>query len=135
MSNWTSAERPSWESWPLFAAASGERTRSTCGSAETVRTASATVALKRGSRCVAERDWTSTLSPALSGKPARFRICSAVLVPPAAVSACFSIFVPATVPSAIAAMQKASQASTAVLRCSALQRPARPAILTLISAS
>ena len=44
------------------------------------------------------------------------RICSAVLVPPAAVSACFSILVPATAPSAIATTQKASQAETAVFQ-------------------
>ena len=62
------------------------------------------------------RDWTSTLSPARSGKPACFRICSAVLVPPAAVSASVSIFVPATEPSTIAAKQKTSQVETAVFQ-------------------
>ena len=43
-------------------------------------------------------------------------ICSAFFVPPAAVSACFSIFVPATEPSAIATTQNASHADTAVFQ-------------------
>src|SRR5581483_11665782 len=133
ISNWTSAERRSSETWPLFPAASGDRTFCTCGRAETLRTTSVTADRKPGSASVCVLDSIRTLSPAWFGKPARSRICSARLVSPAAVSFCFSIFVPATEPRATATTQKPSQPARAVFQRPALQRPARAARLKLIS--
>src|SRR5581483_7066059 len=113
-------------------AASGERTRCTCGRPETVCTTSFTAARNEGSETVCDFDWTSTLSEAWFGNPARSSSRSAVRVPPAAVSACLSIFVPAAVPLAIATTQKTSHAPTAVFQCLALHRPARAAMLKFI---
>ena len=116
-------------------AASGERTRSTCGSAETVRTTSATARGSRVARCVCVFDWTSTLSPALSGKPAR---CRGSARPswcrPAAVSACFSIFVPATAPSATASDAEREPGGDRRLPVLRAPSAARAAIFALISA-
>ena len=97
ISNWTSAERRSLEIWPAFAGASGERTFWTFGSAETVRTTSATAARNaRIGRASPSSTRRARSRPRGSGSRRRCSICSAVFVPPAAVSASFSIFVPAT---------------------------------------
>ena len=133
ISNWTSAERRSLETWPPFPGASGERTFWTFGCAETVRSTSSTAARNCGSESVCVFDSTSTLSPARFGKPASRSIVSAVFVSPAAVSASFSIFVPATDPRATATTQNAIQPERAVFQWPALHRPARAATLNLIA--
>jgi hypothetical protein len=51
------------------------------------------------------------------------------------VSACFSIFVPATEPSATATTQNTSQAETAVFQWSPLHRAARAEMFDFISPS
>ena len=117
----------SLEIWPALPGASGERTFCTSGSAETVRTTSATAA--RNAR-IGQRRRLRLDEHALARAVREAGVASgsarAVFVSPAAVSVSFSIFVPATDPERdCRRRRRRARPETAVFQWPALQRPAR----------
>ena len=123
----TSAERPSFAIWPALPAAKGDWTWVTCSVFVRRRSTSATAALNAASRVVASpRDCTRTVSSAWRGKWSNIAL-SARPASPGPFSCQTKVFRPAAPPPTAAMATKASQPKMAILRCAALQRPARAA--------
>ena len=120
-SNWTSAECLSLE-------ISGLVTLVTIFCLETVLVTSATAALNAGSLALALLLWTSTISPDFSGKPASSRITAAWRLSPFSDWESFGSTWPSDWPTMKTMTMNASQPKMAVLRCRALQCPARAAM-------
>src|SRR5262245_62936372 len=133
-SNWTSAEWRSRETRPAFGCSIGETMFMTFACCESVRTTPATADANAGSPTATVLDWTSTLSRAGRLKPARSRIRSACRDSPFVYAHGFSCLAPTAPPTTIARTAIASQPKAAVFQCPELQRPARPARLTLTGA-
>ena len=128
MSNPTSAECRSFETWSPLPGASGERTFRTSASRETRATTSFTAASKAGVPAVAVRLWTSTFSAAGRLNPS-CRILSIRPDSPGPEVFGFGFFVPTAPPIPKATTTRASQPNVAVFQWLALQRPIRAARL------
>ena len=124
----TRTERSSAEIWPAFSDSSGERTFCTTSIAVTFATTSSIAAWNAGSSTVSVSLWIRMFSPAGCWKPSS-RIRAARPDSPTPDVAASICVVPFMIPSANARITKANQPKMAVLRCRALQRPMRPAML------
>src|SRR3954451_24067753 len=120
-SNWTSTE---WRSGLIVSVV----TLATTGTFPIVLATSVTAAAKAGSLAVADLLCTSTISPDFSGNPASWRIVSARRVSPSIFWASVGVLEPSALPAKAITMIIASHPKMAVLRCRALQCPARAAM-------